>query len=77
MPPSPLDAKLTSKDTMATLKAKWQLRTKNRTDCKKTLNQRAEDLLNFKKERNVLTRREGEVWKCGEGYKMEWTHSPL
>ena len=53
------------------------MRTKNRTDAKKTLNQRAQDLLEYKKERNVFTRKEGEVWKCGEGYKMEWTHSLL
>ena len=77
LPKIPLDAKFKPKDTVNTLKAKWQLRTKNRDVCKKTLNQRAQDLLEFKKERNVFTRKEGEVWKCGEGYKMEWTHSPL
>ena len=75
--PVPLDKEIGPKETVSTLKAKWQMRTKNRTDAKKTLNQRAQDLLDYKKERNVFTRKEGEVWRCGESYKMEWTHSPL
>ena len=73
--PSPLDDEI-KKSTLAGLKGKWTARTKRRRDLKITVDQRIKELADYKKEKNVLQRREGEVWKCGDTYKMEWTHSP-
>ena len=58
------------------LKKKWNIRSKLRQDQWKVVEQRKKDLAEMKKERNVLSRKEGEVWKCGESFKMEWTTSP-
>jgi len=52
------------------------MRAKARQDQWKVVEQRKKDLADMKKERNTLSRKEGEVWKCGESFKMEWTTSP-
>ena len=76
LPPDPMDDAIRD-SSVAVLKEKWNRRTKIRQDCRKLVESRVKDLTEFKKERNVLQRKEGEVWKCGEAFKMEWTHSPL
>ena len=75
LPRSPLDAEI-KKYTVDTLKAKWTARTEIRRKQSLVRDQRAKELLEFKKEKNVLQRKDGEVWRCGDTYKMEWTHSP-
>ena len=55
---------------------KWNMRSTARQNQWKIVEQRKKDLADMKKERNTLSRKEGEVWKCGESYKMEWTTSP-
>ena len=75
-PPQPkLDAEI-KKESKTVLKKKWNIRSKLRQDQWKVVEQRRKDLAEMKKERNVLSRKEGEVWKCGESFKMEWTTSP-
>ena len=54
----------------------WNMRSTARQNQWKVVEQRKKDLAEMKKERNTLSRKEGEVWKCGESYKMEWTTSP-
>ena len=68
---------LINNQSLATLKEKWVKRTENRRKCNTVKEARMKDLVEYKKEKNVLLRKEGEVWKCGDAYKMEWTHSPL
>ena len=76
LPPDPMDDLIRDKSSTL-LKEKWTRRTKIRTDCRKLVESRMKELTEYKKERNVLQRKDGEVWKCGEAFKMEWTHSPL
>ena len=72
---SPLDDDI-KKHSLDILKGKWTMRTENRRKQALVRDQRAKELQEFKKEKNTLHRKEGEVWKCGDTYKMEWTHSP-
>ena len=75
-PPQPSIDNEIKDQTKSVLKKKWNKRAKLRQDQWKVVEQRRKDLADIKKERNVLSRKEGEVWKCGESYKMEWTNSP-
>ena len=73
---SPLDV-LIQNQTLKQLRAKFTKRQDLRRKQAEVIDKRAKDLLAVKKERNTLVRKEGEVWKSGDAYKMEWTFSPL
>ena len=75
LPPLPIDDGIKNQ-SIITLKNKWVKRTENRRKQKTLMQQRTKELAEFKAERNVHQRKEGEVWRCGDTYKMEWTHSP-
>ena len=75
LPPTDVDDDIRTK-SLATLKAKWLARQENRRKQWAVCEQRGKELQDYKKEKNLLQRKDGEVWKCGGTFKMEWTHSP-